>query len=187
MEKTVSAEPVRLQVPGKGTLEFVPFDATVHDVPAITALLHRAYKKLSDMGLQYWATTQDDATTLKRLSAGHSVLALAGGEVLGTISLYRDCERKGFAWYARHEVCRFGQFAVEPAYQQYGIGRSLMALVEAQARQWGCAELALDTSEQAHHLIAYYAKHGFRSVEHIQWDRVNYRSVVMSKSLSVEP
>ena len=49
----------------------------------------------------------------------------------------------------------------------------------------GFKEIALDTCEDAESLISYYEKRGYRFVEHVQWDPkiVNYRSVVMSKSL----
>jgi len=44
-------------------------------------------------------------------------------------------------------------------------------------------EVALDTSEHASHLIALYTRRGYRFVEHVRWDTVNYRSVVLSKAL----
>ena len=47
----------------------------------------------------------------------------------------------------------------------------------------GAAELALDTSEGADHLIAWYERIGFRIVEYAQWKGKRYRSVIMSKTL----
>ncbi|MDB4377687.1 hypothetical protein N9Z33_01380 [Akkermansiaceae bacterium] len=40
------------------------------DLSAITALLHRAYAELAEMGFRYTATWQDDEKTLQRLSRG---------------------------------------------------------------------------------------------------------------------
>jgi hypothetical protein len=47
----------------------------------------------------------------------------------------------------------------------------------------GFSEIALDTSERAHHLIQMYEKRGYRFVEYFQWEVTNYRSVVLSKKL----
>jgi len=47
----------------------------------------------------------------------------------------------------------------------------------------GATELALDTSEGADHLIAWYERKGFRFVEYAQWKGKSYRSVIMSKML----
>jgi len=59
----------------------------------------------------------------------------------------------------------------------------LLSEVENRVRKAGAKELALDTSERAENLIEYYERKGFRFVEFVQWDRVNYRSVIMSKLL----
>lgn len=58
-----------------------------------------------------------------------------------------------------------------------------MDKVELHAHELGVKELALDTCEDAAHLIKYYESRGYRFIEHVKWDLVNYRSVVMSKSL----
>ena len=47
----------------------------------------------------------------------------------------------------------------------------------------GASEIALDTSENAHHLLSYYENRGYRFVEYVQWDEVNYRSKTLSKRL----
>lgn len=44
-------------------------------------------------------------------------------------------------------------------------------------------ELALDTAEQAQHLIALYAGFGYRHVGFVQWPGKVYRSFVLSKAL----
>lgn len=89
----------------------------------------------------------------------------------------------GTAHYQRSDVATCGQFAVEPEYQGKGIGSRLMQLAEERAVEVGATELALDTAEMAHALIEFYAKRGFRFIEHVRWDTVNYRSVVLSKVL----
>jgi hypothetical protein len=59
----------------------------------------------------------------------------------------------------------------------------LLGEVERLAISDGKTELALDTSEGAAHLLDYYAKKGYREVERVRWDVVNYGSVVMSKGI----
>ncbi len=77
----------------------------------------------------------------------------------------------------------FGKFAVEPEYQCKGVGGMLMDYLEKYVKEKGIKELALDTAEQAQHLIDYYSKRGYKQIGYHQWSVTNYRSVVMSKIL----
>jgi hypothetical protein len=43
--------------------------------------------------------------------------------------------------------------------------------------------MALDTAEQAVHLIELYTRQGYVFVEYVQWQGKSYRSVVMRKAL----
>ena len=62
--------------------------------------------------------------------------------------------------------------------------RRSLNLVERRAREKGVKVLGLDTSEEANHLIALYRSKGYEFVEHVRWPDVNYRSVILSKSLA---
>jgi ribosomal protein S18 acetylase RimI-like enzyme len=55
------------------------------------------------------------------------------------------------------------QLAVEPAMQRRGVGSKLILVAGQLALEWGCAEIALDTSELAE-LIRLYEKRGYRLV-----------------------
>ena len=88
------------------------------------------------------------------------------------------------AWFTRPGVACVHQFAVDPQLQGGGLGRALMARAEQWAREHGFHELALDTAEPATHLVAFYARLGYRPVGHVQWQGKAYRSVVMSKALA---
>jgi len=90
---------------------------------------------------------------------------------------------KGSPWYDRPEVASFGQFAVDPRLQNNGLGRRLIAHVEAQAATSGARELALDTAEPALHLVEWYTRLGYRFIEHAQWQHTNYLSVLLSKQV----
>lgn len=152
-------------------------------VSEITELLHRAYKRLADMGLRFVATHQTDDITLDRLSSGEAYVAELDGRIVGTI-LFRPPELAGGCdYYNRLDVAVFGQFGVEPSLQGSGIGKALLLHCEQRARETGASEIALDTSEKALHLIELYKRWGYRLVGDTQWDEVNYRSVIMSKQL----
>lgn len=157
------------------------------DLVALTALLHRSYKRLADMNLRFTATHQTPEVTRERTEEGECWVVEARGRFVATITVYPPDPGDGGRWYDRRDVAHFGQFAVEPELQSRGIGSRLIELAEHRARQMGAAELALDTSEEATHLIEFYAARGFRFIEHVQWRSVNYRSVVMSKTLTTRP
>lgn len=153
----------------------------------LTELLHRAYARLAGMGLRFWATHQGADITEMRIAGGECFVALADGVICGTI-LFRDASRtSGTPWYDRPDVASFGQFAVEPGLQSNGLGRRLIAHVEARAAASGARELALDTAEPAAHLVEWYTRLGYRFIEHAQWQHTNYRSVVLSKTLAQQP
>lgn len=154
-------------------------------ISEITELLHRAYKALADKGMNYLASFQDNETTLHRIrKAYRCYLAVAGDEIIATVSLYKPDTYNKNCWYGKEYVAKFGQFAVKPELQKLGIGGRLIDLLEHDAGMIpGITELALDTAETAAHLIEYYTKRGYRFIEYVNWDRVNYRSVILSKTI----
>lgn len=153
----------------------------------MTELLHRAYRVLADRGLRFVATYQDALVTRRRAMRGLCFIAEKDGKPVGTITYYSPTGQEGVDWYQRSDVAHFGQFAVEPGMQGLGIGSALIRLAEEIAVQRGMTELALDTSEQAVHLIAYYQRRGYRLIGYYQWDVTNYRSVILSKRLRSDP
>jgi GNAT superfamily N-acetyltransferase len=154
------------------------------DVGAITEMLHAAYRPLAEAGLRFVASHQDIQTTRRRLAAGETYVAVVGDRTVGIITWRRPGSSVGCEHYRRPDVATFGQFAVDPSFQRQGVGSSLLRLVEDAARSEGFAELALDTSERAAGLIRLYESKGFEFVEHVQWESVNYPSVVLSKKLA---
>ncbi len=161
------------------------FDPESDSIEELTLLLNRAYKILADMGLRYWATWQGPDVTADRIKDKHCFVAFQDGKLVGTITYAPPDKKKGGSpWYDRAEVAGIGQFGVEPGLQGKGIGLEIMQFIEDHAKADGAGELALDTAESAKHLTQWYERLGYRFIEHVQWDQVNYRSVVMSKKLS---
>ncbi|HEY1429458.1 MAG TPA: GNAT family N-acetyltransferase, partial [Candidatus Tumulicola sp.] len=153
-----------------------PFDATRDSYDALTLLLHSAYRRLADMGLNYVATTQDASVTRTRVAAADACwVAEDDGAIVGTVCYYAGLRHdREPAWYARAAVCHFGPFAVLPSLQGGGVGTSLLRAVEERALADGKTELACDTAEPASHLLEYYARRGFRVVGRHRWPHAVY-------------
>jgi GNAT superfamily N-acetyltransferase len=151
-------------------------------ISELVSLLHRAYKRLADMGLFFVATNISEEDAKRLIDGGECFIAECDGKIIGTILLYAKGKHNP-EFYRRDDVIVFGKFAVEPEYQKNGIGEMMMNYIEEYVKSKGIKELACDTAEQAQHLIDYYAKRGFRFIGYHKWSMVNYRSVMMSKYL----
>lgn len=159
-----------------------PF-AETDSVAELTSLLHRSYKRLADMGLRFVATYQDEGHTKELVEKGECFVAVSEGKIIGTILVYDKDNDEYPEFYKRDDVAVFGKFAVEPMYQNCGVGEKLMEHIEQYAISKGMKELALDTSDEAKHLIDYYKKRGFRFIRYHKWGSTNYRSMIMSKKI----
>lgn len=162
--------------------ELAPTDS----IADLTALLHAAYAQLGEMGFNYTAVDQTEDVTRKRIARGLCLVATDNGALVGTIMFHASGRSAGCPCYERPDVATIGQFGVLPGRQGTGTGTRLLREAETLALASGAAELALDTSEGADHLIGWYEREGFRFVEHAQWPGKTYRSVIMSKSLQPE-
>jgi len=151
------------------------------DLAALTELLHRAYAPLAAAGLRYVATHQSVEVTAQRIAGKECFVAVADDGLVGTILLAPPGRAGGCAYYERPGVATFHQFAVDPEWQGRGVGGLLLDTVEARAQELGASELALDTAEGAHELIARYERRGFRLVALVDWSETNYVSVILAK------
>lgn len=150
---------------------------------ALTVLLHRAYSALADMGLKYLATHQSVEMTKKRIDSGTCFVAVYAGRIVGTITCQPPGHFKDKGWLSADGVAHIEQLGVEPEFQKQGIANRLMDRAEALARENGVKHLALDTAVPAKHLIAWYERRGYKTVDHVNWDITNYESVIMSKEI----
>ena len=153
---------------------------SIHD---LTALLHRAYAQLGSMGLNYTAVDQTAEVTAKRIQGGQCFVVANGSTLVGTIVVQPTYEKNECEYFMRPQVAAAHQFAVDPGHQGKGMGRMLLEHAEKWAAQSGFNELAIDTAEQATHLVELYSRLGYRHVSWGQWPGKVYRSVVLSKSL----
>jgi GNAT superfamily N-acetyltransferase len=135
------------------------------------------------MGLRFIATFQDVESTRAQLNKGICFVLMESEKLIGTIFYYLKTFSDAPPIYKEKDVVLFGKFAVEPEYQNMGLGSILMNFIEDYAKQNGKKKIILDTSEKAGHLIKYYEKRGYKYVQHWQWPDVNYRSVVLGKYL----
>ena len=154
-------------------------------IEELTRLLNKSYKVLADMGLNYVAATQDNSITINRTRGAYKCyVGIYNNNIAATISLYSPGPSDKSSWYSKAYVAKFGQFAVAPELQKYGIGSKMIDIVEGEARKLeNVSELALDTAETAYHLIDFYEKKGYRYIETVQWGVTNYKSVILSKLL----
>jgi GNAT superfamily N-acetyltransferase len=160
------------------------FNPESDSVEELTDLLHKAYKRLADMGLNFVATDQNVEYTRRYLEKGKCFVMSDGEKLAGTVFYYTKMWDDAPDIFKDKDTVLFGKFAVLPELQRLGLGRRLMDFVEAHARENGKSQIVLDTSEKAYHLIDYYNKRGYEYVHHWQWPVVNYRSVVMCKKLT---
>lgn len=155
----------------------------------LTALLHRAYAGLGEMGLNFTAVDQTVEVTANRIAQGTCYVAEYGGQPAGTITVYHPYgeiepqEAKQTEWLHRPDTARFGQLGVEPRVHGKGIGSALILHCETWAKRDGYQYMALDTAMPAKHLRDYYERLGYVSKDEVQWVGKLYRTIIMVKAL----
>lgn len=129
------------------------------DVHALVALLESAYR--GDSSRAGW-TTEADLLEGQRTDAEGvaAVVADPGSRMLaveqdGELVACCQLERRGEAAY-------FGMFAVRPALQGAGLGRTVLAEAERTvAAEWGVREMQMTVIRQREDLIAWYERRGY--------------------------
>jgi N-acetylglutamate synthase-like GNAT family acetyltransferase len=148
------------------------------DIPAIRMLVNAAYKELSDMGLNYTATYQDEAITKDRISKGRAFVLEKDHEIIGTALFsaqnYFTGRKSGYV----------SQLAIQPALKRSGLGTVLMNFCEDLAKAEEFEADQLDTAKPALHLVNWYQKQGYKIVGETKWDGKTYESWIFEKNFS---
>ncbi|MER7736956.1 GNAT family N-acetyltransferase [Streptomyces sp. NPDC096538] len=135
-------------------------DATDTDVDALVDLVESAYR--GDSSRAGWTTEADilhgqrtdPEGVLDVIKAPDSRLLTVERE--GRIVACCQLEHRG-------EHAYFGMFAVSPAQQGSGLGRTVIAEAERQVREgWGATEMHMTVISVREELIAWYERRGYR-------------------------
>lgn len=166
----------------KGTQAIMLRRLSVSDSPyELTAMLHRAFSHLGQMGLNCTCVDQSVEVTRERSGKGKCYVAVSDGRIAGTITVCRPDPGSKSVWYHRRSVASVHQLGVDPEFQGRGLGTALLGFAENWTRAQGYQELALDTAQPARHLLAFYKGRGYRIVESVRFPGKRYRSVILSK------
>lgn len=83
-------------------------------------------------------------------------LAYAGGEVVGIATCF-----VGFSTFYARPLVNIHDLGVVPAFRGRGVGRELLAAVEAKARELGCCKITLEVLSDNVRARAIYERAGF--------------------------
>jgi GNAT superfamily N-acetyltransferase len=166
---------------GIGSIKLKRFDPARDSCEALTQMLHRAFAKVGAMGLNCTCVDQPASITQARAMRGDCHVVVCDGHIIGTITLQPPDPDAPVALYRRNDVASIHQFGVDPAWQDRGIGKMLLAFAGNWAAKRGFAELALDTPQPADHLISFYRSQGFRIAGVAHFDGKCYDSVLLGK------
>ncbi|MFE8947024.1 GNAT family N-acetyltransferase [Streptomyces sp. NPDC003233] len=135
-------------------------DATDADVHALVALIESAYR--GDSSRAGW-TTEADILQGRRTDP-EGVLEVIKSPESRMLTVEQDgriiacCQLEH-----RGDHAYFGMFAVSPTLQGAGLGKTVMAEAERQAREaWGVTEMHMTVISVRDDLIAWYERRGYR-------------------------
>lgn len=130
-------------------------EAAAEDIPTIVAITHAAFAEyIGQLDPPSGVHAETLETVRTKLASGHSVLALLGERVVG--SVFYSCEA---------EYVYLGRLAVLPEYRGQGIGNQLIAYVEQRAAELGVSRVRLGVRVALPQLRARYERLGYRVYE----------------------
>ena len=103
------------------------------------------------------------------------LLAWSEGQAVGLVIAF-----EGFSTFACRPLINIHDLAVLPKFQCRGVGKALMAAVEAEAVRRGCCKLTLEVLENNSHARKLYEAVGFASY---QLDPATGRALFLEKKL----
>lgn len=129
-------------------------EGIIGDAEAIEAVTRAAYERRQERIPPYKALSETADDVRRHLALGGAVIAEENGRVVGAVR-YRE-QRPGAMLLYR--------LAVHPDCQRHGIGRRMMAAIEAVAQRRGYTEVHLYARHTCPDLIATYERLGYREV-----------------------
>lgn len=157
------------------------FNPTRDSFDEMTALLHRAFSRVGALGLNCTCVDQPVSVTRMRACLGDCFIAVYDGKLIGTMTLHTGDPGSSCEIYRNPYVASVHQLGIDPAWQNRGVGRLLLAFADHWAATRGFAELALDTPQPATHLLAFYRAQGFRIVDFVRFNGKCYDSAILSR------
>ncbi|WP_425837559.1 GNAT family N-acetyltransferase [Streptomyces fractus] len=142
------------------TVDLVFRDAGPEDVDVLVALVESAYR--GDSSRTGW-TTEADILEGQRTDP-QGVLEVIEDPDSRLLTVERDGEVVACCQLEhRGEHAYFGMFAVSPAQQGAGLGKTIIAEAERRAREtWGVGEMHMTVIDAREELIAWYERRGYR-------------------------
>ena len=149
--------------------------ASREHVTAIAAIRVRAAEDLTErFGAGHWSSLATERSVLAGMRTNRVVIARAGDEVVGTLSLQTKkpwaIDQSCFS--ASRRPWYLTNMAVEPARQGKGIGRGLVEEAVRLVNEWGGDAIRLDAYDSPAGAGPFYEKCGMQEV-----GRVTYRIV----------
>jgi len=181
-QRRVASVRVEYVCHGFGRIQLRRFDIKRDSYVSMTALLHRAFASLGSAGLNCECASQTIATTRRRAAEGDCLVAVCGTKIVGTMTLCTPDPNSPCEWYRHHDVASLHQLGIDPEWQRRGIGTLMLAFADHWAATRGYAQLALQTPQQASHLVAFYRSQGFRIVYTMRFEPRSYDSVILTRA-----
>jgi GNAT superfamily N-acetyltransferase len=150
---------------------------------ALTHLLHQAYARWGEAGLDFNGVGQPEAATAARVRQGVCLVAENEGELVGTLLVHGPLREAPSSYLRRGDAACVQQFAVRPDWQRLGVGSTLLALAERCAGEAGYRQVVLDTAVVATELVGWYGRRGYVAVDAMQWPSKSYVSLVLAKNI----
>lgn len=116
------------------------------------------------------------STQLAKRPQALVLLAWLGGQAVGLVIAF-----EGFSTFACRPLINIHDLAVLPNFQCRGVGKALMAAVEAEAQRRGCCKLTLEVLEHNQHARKLYESVGYASY---QLDPTTGRALFLEKKLA---
>ena len=128
-------------------------NASVEDAEQIKAITLEAfvkYRELADTDYPLAALNETDEDILNDIKNNLVIVAYINGKVVGSVRVAVD-----------GETAYLSRFGVSPEYQNLGVGKALMNLVDINMKVMGVKQIQLHTGAKIKSLITFYYGRGF--------------------------